>query len=146
MRVIFDQTEALSYQTWSDTLLILSCPPHTEGLVDLTFRLNEIIYYNSKESFLYSDKELTELCGEISGTLNNSQNYLLTCPVTVPTDQTLIIEKGVLIIARPDKVNPVSITANGIIKATGTLSDPVRMISIPHYKGIWNGVIIQMPD
>jgi len=142
MQVLFDQTEAPIYHTWKDDTIILNCPSHPEGLVDLIFKVNDSINYNFNETFLYSEKPLTELCGEISDTLFKSQTYLLTCPVTIPEDQTLIIEPGVLIIAQYDEENPISITSNGIIKAIGTESDTIKIISFPQYKGTWEGIIL----
>ncbi len=143
IQVLFDQIEAPLYQTWNDTLIELNCPAHPEGLVDLIFRLNDSIYYNFIEYFLYFDKPLIELCGEISDTLFNSQTYLLTCPVTIPENQTLIIEPGVLIIAQYDEDNLISITSNGIIKAIGNKSDSIKIISFPQYKGTWQGIILK---
>lgn len=143
MQVLFGQVEAPLYQAWNDTLIELNCPAHPAGLVDLLFRLNDSIYYNFDESFLYSDKPLIELCGEISDTLFSSQTYLLTCPVTIPEHQTLIIEPGVLIIAQYNEDNLTSITANGIIEAVGNKSDSIKIISFPHYKGTWHGIILK---
>jgi hypothetical protein len=143
IQVLFDHIEAPLYPTWNDTLIKLNCPAHPEGLVDLLFRLNDSIYYNFDESFLYSDKPLIELCGEISDTLFNSQTYLLTCPVTIPENQTLVIEPGVLIIAQYDEDTLISITSNGIIEAIGNKSDSIKIISFPQYKGTWQGIILK---
>jgi len=142
VQVLFNQTEAPSYHTWTDTMIILDCPAHPEGLVDLLLKANDSVYYNFNESFLYSDKPLTELCGEISDTLYNSQIYLLTCPNTIPEGQTLVIEPGVLIIAQYDDDNLISITSNGVIKAVGNEYDSIKIISLPPYKGFWKGIIV----
>jgi hypothetical protein len=143
IQVLFDHIEAPQYQVWNDTLIKLNCPPHPEGLVDLLFRFNDSIYYNFNESFLYYNKPLNELCGEISDTLFNSEIYLLTCPVTIPENQTLIIEPGVLIIAQYDEDSLVSITANGILKAIGNKSDSIKIISFSQYRGTWQGIILK---
>ncbi|MCJ7446387.1 MAG: right-handed parallel beta-helix repeat-containing protein [Bacteroidales bacterium] len=143
MQVLFDQIEAPLYHTWKDDTIILNCPSHSEGLTDVIFKVNDSIYYNFNESFLYSDKPLTELCGEISDTLFNSQTYLLTCPVTIPENQTLFIEPGVLIIAQYNEDTLASITANGIIHANGNKSDPIKIISFPQHKGTWEGIILK---
>jgi hypothetical protein len=143
VQVLFGQIESPLYQTWNDTSIELNCPAHPEGLVDLLFRLNDSIYYNFSESFLYSDKPLTELCGEISDTLYNSQNYILTCPVIIPENQTLVIEPGVLIIAQYDEDTLISITSNGVIKADGSKSDTIKMISLRPYKSSWEGITVK---
>jgi hypothetical protein len=143
IQVWFDQIEAPLYHSWNDTLIKLDCPPHYEGLADLTFKLNDSIYYTFNEAFLYSDKPMNELCGEISDTLHNSQTYLLTCPVIIPEDQTLVIEPGVTIIALYDEDAPASITANGIIEAVGNKSELIKIISIKPYKGSWQGIILK---
>lgn len=143
IQVWFDQIEAPVYHSWNDTLIKLDCPPHDEGLIDLTFKLNDSIYYTFNESFLYYNKPLIELCGEISDTLYNSQTYLLTCPVIIPEDQTLVIEPGVTIIALYDEDTLKSITVNGIIEAVGKKSDSIKIISFPQYKGSWQGIILK---
>jgi len=60
--------------------------------------LNGISYIAPKQ-LLYSNDDVTTVCGEIYGTWESGKVYFMTCDCEVPENKTLIIEPGVTVIA-----------------------------------------------
>jgi hypothetical protein len=140
--ILFNKAVATTYHSWNDSVIILNNPPNQEGLTDITFKLNDSIYYTVIGKIYYSNKLLHELCGNIPDTLKRGNAYMLNCPDTIPVNQTLIIESDVLIIVKIDKKNPLSLTVDGVITASGAVNDTIEFLSIPGEKGVWEGIIL----
>jgi hypothetical protein len=140
VHLLLNKTEAPGYQSWNDSALVLTSPPNPEGLANLTFRLNDTIFYDFKGLFYYTGTTFIELCNNIPDTLKQGQAYLLNCSDTIPAGKTLVIEPGVVIIAKHNTTNPVSITVNGSVIAKGTVNDSINIISIPNEKNMWGGI------
>ena len=142
VRILFNAVEAPSYSLWGDSVIILKSPPNPEGLADLTFRVNDSVFYTIKVWIYYSGKELMDICDYVPDTLKQGKNYLITCPLTIPEDSTLVIDPGVVVLVANNETNPVSVTINGQIIVDGTKNDTVRIISVPDKKNLWKGITL----
>jgi len=141
-KLLFEDLESKSYSKWNDTIVVVSCPTHSKGLVDLVFSIDDTVKYSYKNSFLYTDEAIQELCGTIPDTLKRSKTYLITCSITIPKTQKLLIEPGVVIMIQHSPDNEIFIKADGVISAIGKENEPINFISIPQYGGYWKGLIL----
>jgi len=91
---------------------------------------------------------MTELKGQMKGTLKQGKTYTLKGDLIIPENEEIIIEPGVTLIAEKDE-NGIGheITVFGSIIAKGTQANPILM-SIPEadrtmaniYTGMWGGI------
>jgi hypothetical protein len=142
VRILFNNTEAKAYQSWNDSALVLTSPPNPEGLTNLTFSLNDTLFYDFRGFFYTTVSTFIELCNNIPDTLKQGQAYMLNCSDTIPEGNTLLIEPGAVIIVREDEKKSVSLTLNGNIIVTGSEKSPVRIMALPFGKSLWKGIIL----
>lgn len=138
-QVFFNSNEALSYEIWNDTIVTLRCPQGIQGLADLTFRVNDTVYYKKAESFYYANNNVIEVCGNVNGTWKNGETYLLNCTVTIPVNEELTIEPGVIVIANFNETDLISFEIKGTLNAIGIKNDSILFLSIPSEEGYWQG-------
>ncbi len=144
VKVLFESTEAVSYITWTDTLIQITSPPGLEGLTDLLFIYNDSIKQRFTDSFLFTGKQVNAVCGAISGRWTQDTIYHISCPVTVEYGDSLIIEEGVIVIVSGDDPEYlISITINGVFEVRGSEESPVLFSAIPGLPGKWEGLILQ---
>jgi hypothetical protein len=91
---------------------------------------------------------MTELGGEMRGTLKAGRTYTLTADLIIPENQEIIIEPGVTLIAPKDESGiGYEITVFGSLIAQGTAANPILM-SVPAdqrtrqnvFAGLWGGI------
>ncbi len=142
-KILFDAAEADSYLTWTDTLIQVTCPPGTEGLVDIVLFNSDSIQQRFSDSFLYTEKPVKEVCGDISGVWSQDTVYQIICPVIIDTNDSLVIGEGVTVIINggsPEEL--ISITNNGTLIVGGREENPVRIGAVPGVPGKWEGFIL----
>lgn len=139
-KILFGHAESLAYSQWTDTAVIVNNPSGISGLTDITFSANDSVKYSYKNSFLYTDEVVTELCGTLPDVLQQGKNYLVTCPVTVASGKSLTVEPDVAVMVKHVKGSEISMKADGIIVSNATEQNPSIFTSIPQYPGYWKGL------
>lgn len=95
-------------------------------------RVNMGVYGNSIQA------SLSNICGEVWGTWTVAHSpYHVTCDITVPTGDTLIIEPGVDVIFE----GHFKLTVNGLLKAEGMQTDSITFTPADTSVG-WGGIRI----
>jgi len=130
---------------WTDTLIRFQTPPHGEGTVDIILATDELIYSDTLfNSFQYFSEEPENLCIVFPDTLKSGRNYILSCPVIIEENRTVIIEPGVTIYANSAENQSLpSIKVDGTLYSLGTVSSPVTFTSVPAGPGNWEGLILK---
>lgn len=126
--------------TWSDTVIRLIVPANTEGFKGINF-VTEEIEYVIPNAFVYTNNDVVEICGEVSGVWEAPNLYIISCDVLVPQDEILEIEAGVMVVAESSE-SPVSFTVDGTLHVLGTETDSVIFTSVPGIIGSWEGIIV----
>lgn len=128
--------------SWTDNQVKVIVPGHSEGLADLIFKQSATISDTIKKAFLYTSKAVNPVCGNVSGTWPYPNIYILTCPVTIPAGQKLVIEPGVIVYAKISESGILpKITVTGEFSAAGTNSRNILFSVIPGIPGSWDGII-----
>ena len=141
-KILFNQNEALSYTFWSDTLIVLNSPPNPAGEAIIKIESDNSAEYQFPNYFLYTDKNVTELCGEVGGTWESGQVYILKCNVSIPEDSTLIIEDGVQIMAVAGRNISLKFYSGSELITKGTSFNPIIFCSTIEVPGSWEGVFL----
>ena len=139
--VLFNGSESLSYSFWNDTMIVAVSPPNPEGPAKIVIPLENNLSYKSPKQILYTDDEVVSVCGDVSGVWEAGKTYLLTCKVTIPEGETLIIEEGVTVLAMPDEQIEF-VCGEAILTVMGTEANPVRFSSATEVPGSWEGIKI----
>ncbi|MBN2259468.1 MAG: IPT/TIG domain-containing protein, partial [Clostridiales bacterium] len=139
-KILFNGIETLNYNSWSDTLITIVSPPNPEGAAKIEIPLENNIIYSSPKQFYYTDEDVIPVCGNIFGTWEAGSTYLLICNVTIPENNTLIVNEGVKIIAMPEE--NIHLSCNGILKGNGTYDNPILFTSANKLPGSWKGISI----
>ncbi|MDN5201354.1 IPT/TIG domain-containing protein [Fulvivirgaceae bacterium BMA10] len=142
-KIYFGESKSTSYSTWTDTLISLTCPFNSEGLLDLTFEISEDLSYTIPQTLLYTTDPIVEVCNEIEGSWKPPNVYLILCDVTIPKDKTLLVQPGVKIFALGNDKKDISLTVEGKLDALGSLNDSIRFTSLPNSVGNWTGIEIK---
>jgi parallel beta-helix repeat protein len=140
--LLFDTAPVTKVLSWTDTLIRVITSAHPEGLAGLVFNQSVSIKDTIQRAFLYTAKMVQEVCGNVSGTWAYPEIYLLTCPVTVPNGQKLIIEPGVTVYSKiSDSGTLPKITVDGGLSAIGAKERNILFSVLPGIPGSWDGIM-----